>query len=82
MFGRIIVLLAHLTRIDGHFSIELLTSPLEQWQGEVLSQLRQVSLHFTVFSLAIILGGLFFRSESDIPNSSEYCDQIVTRVIW
>ncbi|XP_066928951.1 ubiquitin carboxyl-terminal hydrolase 9X-like [Clytia hemisphaerica] len=31
-FGRIIVLLAHLTRADGPFSVEILTSPLEQWQ--------------------------------------------------
>ncbi|XP_057300867.1 probable ubiquitin carboxyl-terminal hydrolase FAF-X [Hydractinia symbiolongicarpus] len=31
-FGRIIVLLAHLTRADGQFSVELLSTPLEQWQ--------------------------------------------------
>lgn len=32
VFGKIIVLFAHLTRIDGHFSIELLSTPLEPWQ--------------------------------------------------
>ncbi|XP_065644318.1 ubiquitin carboxyl-terminal hydrolase 9X isoform X4 [Hydra vulgaris] len=31
-FGRIIILLAHLTRNDGCFSVELLNSPLEPWQ--------------------------------------------------
>ena len=34
-FARIIVLLAHLTRADGIFSIELFSSPLEPWQGAI-----------------------------------------------
>lgn len=31
-FGRIIVLLAHLTRGDGPFSVEIFSKPLEDWQ--------------------------------------------------